>query len=69
MFLDPTQLRQLTGYARKGKQIEVLRARGIPFWVNGRGVPVVACSAVDGGPKAPAPAAATGWQPAVLLAR
>lgn len=69
MFLEPHQLRDLTGYAQAAKQIEVLRAMGIPFRINGRRKPVVACSAVDGGPTAPAPAAATGWQPAVLSAR
>ena len=66
VFLDPAAMRQLTGFARNGKQIEVLRSRGIPFWINGRGQPVVACAAVEGGQKPLATPATTGWQPAVL---
>jgi hypothetical protein len=53
-FLDPAAMRQLTGFARNGKQIEVLRSRGIPFWINGRGQPVVACAAVRKPEPAPA---------------
>lgn len=69
MFLDAAALRRLTGYAHAPKQIEQLRAMGVPFWINGRGQPVVACSALDGSPKAPAAASSTGWQPAVLSTR
>jgi hypothetical protein len=68
LFLDDEALRKLTGFAHKGKQIEQLRKMRVPFWINGRGQAVVACSAVQG--VAPAPAAATkptkGWQPRVL---
>lgn len=48
MFLDKAQLKRLTGYAHKRRQVEVLRAMGIPFHINGRNEPVVASSAVEG---------------------
>ena len=65
MFLDPAAMRALTGYAHKAKQIERLRAMGVPFWINGRGIPVVACSALEGGQRQ-APKPQRGWQPTVL---
>ena len=40
-FLTDTELQVLTGYTRKAKQIEVLRANGTPFTTTGRGKPVV----------------------------
>lgn len=56
LFLTADQLRQLTGCAQKAKQVEQLRRMGVPFWVNARGQAVVACSAVNGAPKAEAKA-------------
>jgi len=53
VFLDDEALRRLTGFSHKVRQVEQLRRMGIPFWVNGRGAPVVACSAVQGGKPAP----------------
>lgn len=70
MFLDGPALRQLTGFAHRAKQIEQLRAMGVPFWINARGQPVVACSAVEGGrPVAREPKATTTWNPTVLARR
>lgn len=65
MFLDDDALRRLTGFAQKRRQVEQLRAMGVPFHVNRRGEPVVACSAVEGDQRAPKKAAAA-WQPAAL---
>ena len=66
LFLDDDALRQLTGFAHKARQVEQLRRMGIPFWVNGRGAPVVACSAVQGGKQADAPPPKQAWVPRVL---
>lgn len=67
MFLTPGQLRTLTGFAHKARQVQQLRAMGVPFYVNRRGVPVVACSVVDGHTStAPSAKAAPAWSPAVL---
>jgi hypothetical protein len=40
-FLDADDLRVLTGYARRTKQIEYLKRERIPFRVNARGGLVV----------------------------
>lgn len=65
MFLDPTGLYKLTGYRQKRRQIAVLREQGVPFYVNGLGEPVVACSALEGQRQA-APKPVETWTPAVL---
>ena len=65
MFLDPAALYKLTGYRQRRRQIEVLRAQGVPFRVNALGEPVVACSAIDGQPVA-APKQVPAWTPAAL---
>jgi len=41
LFIKPEEIRVLTGFAQKGKQIEQLRRMGIPFFVNAAGRPVV----------------------------
>ena len=64
-FLKPEDLRELTGYAVKAKQIEQLRRMGIAFFVNGCGRPVVTYTAIEGR-KQPEQAAA--WKPAILTA-
>lgn len=63
MFLDPDQIKTLTGFATKAKQIAQLRKMGIAFHINGRGCPVVTIAAVQGVPEQ---VVATAWQPAVL---
>jgi hypothetical protein len=40
-FLTDDDLRQLTGYKKPCKQIEWLRKRGIPHFINARRKPVV----------------------------
>lgn len=66
VFLDADQVRHLTGRSQPSRQIEQLRAMGVPFFINAGGRPVVACSAVDG-VKPPAATKPTSlWQPAVL---
>lgn len=66
MFLDDTQLVRLTGRRRKTRQIEWLRAEGIPFRVNATGHPVVTCAAVEGraqpAPEQPRPK----WKPRLV---
>ena len=64
LFLTPEEVRELTGFAVKAKQIEQLRRMGIPFFVNGCGRAVVAVSAIEG--RKPEAAAQPGWQPRVL---
>lgn len=54
LFLDADELRTLTGFSHKARQVEQLRRMGVPFYVNARGAPVVACSVVQGGSKAEA---------------
>lgn len=51
IFLEPDEIRVLTGVAQKAKQIEQLRRMGIPFYVNASGHPVIARTAVEGGRK------------------
>jgi hypothetical protein len=47
-FLDLDELRWLTGWAQKSKQIAQLRRMGIPFYVNALGLPIVARSVIEG---------------------
>lgn len=63
LFLTTDEIRVLTGYAIKAKQIEQLRIMGIAFRVNGCGKPVVTRMAVEGNHEQPQPAA---WRPTVL---
>lgn len=67
LFLTQIELRELTGFAIKAKQIAQLRKMGIPFFINGCGKPVVTLAAIQGAPQAklqPQPE----WVPAVLSA-
>lgn len=47
MFLSPTELETLTGYKRPSRQIKWLRERGYIFFVNGKGMPVIARKHAD----------------------
>lgn len=49
MFLEPAELRTLTGYAQRSKQVAQLRLMGIPFHINAAGRPVVARAIIEGG--------------------
>lgn len=66
LFLTSDELRDLTGFALKARQIAQLRSMGIQFRVNGCGKPVVTRAAVEGGAIAQQPIAPQAWQPAVL---
>lgn len=63
MFLDADELKKLTGYAQRARQIAQLRQMGIAFWVNGAGRPVVPRATIEGG-KSAAPQPAKTWEPA-----
>lgn len=66
LFLTADELRQLTGFSLKAKQIAQLRIMGIAFRVNGCGKPVVTRAAIEGGQE-PSAATKQAWQPSVLL--
>jgi hypothetical protein len=63
-FLSTSELHQLTGYARAKAQAAWLRAEGIPFKANGKGLPVVrrehARAWVEGKPL-PVPSGGLNW--------
>lgn len=65
LFLTADELRALTGYAIKARQIAQLRAMGIAFRINGCGKPVVTRAAVEGTPEQTS-LSKTEWKPAVL---
>lgn len=66
-LLDEAALARLTGRRQKSRQIQWLRAEGLPFRVNATGHPVVTWAAVEGRAEAaPQPPAATGWTPRVI---
>lgn len=65
-FLTDEDIRRLTGFAHKAKQVTQLRRMGVPFFVNASGQPVVACSAVQGGAKAAEAKVPQPWVPRVL---
>jgi hypothetical protein len=67
MFLEPEELRVLTGKAQKVKQVEQLRRMGLPFYVNAAGHPVVARAVIEGASRQEQSAAIVKpWRPAVL---
>ncbi len=62
-FLNAKELIDLTGRRIKSKQIEALRAMGLPFFINAIGKPVVSRSVIEGGkPVEPKKA----WSPRAL---
>jgi phenylalanyl-tRNA synthetase beta subunit len=48
MFLTVDEVRELTGYAIKAKQISQLKRMGIAFFINGGGRPIITVSAIEG---------------------
>ncbi|MHB1430227.1 MAG: DUF4224 domain-containing protein [Rhodocyclaceae bacterium] len=62
MFLTDEDLRALTGYVHRAKQVAQLRRMGIPFFLNAAGRPVVARAIIEGGKDGPATTAKT-WEP------
>lgn len=67
MFLTPAELVELTGRKRAAHQVAMLRAQGIPCWVNAAGRPVVARAAIEGTQRRESVPAA-GWIPKPLRA-
>jgi hypothetical protein len=65
LFLDDGELHRLTGRSQKSRQIEWLRAAGVPFRVNATGHPVVTRAAVEGKQQTE-PEQARGWTPRVI---
>ena len=61
-FLDQDEVALLTGFQRKGRQIEQLRRMGVAFFVNGSGRPVVTRAAIEG---RAATSLRRSWSPAV----
>lgn len=64
IFLDPEDVRVLTGKAQKAKQVQQLRKMGVPFFVNASGHPIVTCAAVEGNQRKTL--SEIPWRPAVL---
>lgn len=62
VFLTDNELAKLTGFKIKSRQIDWLRAQGLPFFVNGTGHPVVTRAAVEGRAEA-VTAEDGGWTP------
>ena len=60
MFLTSEELKTLTSYANKSKQVAELRRMGIAFWVNAAGHPIVAKAFFEGGKATPPPKT---WEP------
>lgn len=48
-FLTEAELARLTGRKQKHLQIDVLSKRGVPFWPDAFGRPVVPRTAIEGG--------------------
>ena len=63
MFLNPDELALLTGFHRKGRQVEQLRRMGIAFYVNGCGRPIVARTVIEGTAEGALPRT---WAPSVV---
>ncbi len=66
MFLSADEIATLTGRKVKSKQIEALRAMGLPYRVNATGHPVVTSASVEG--QKNAPAEVKKWVPNVMKA-
>jgi hypothetical protein len=63
MFLTDAELRDLTGYAQRSKQVAQLRRQGIPFYLNAAGRPIIARAIIEGGKESSAEPEKT-WEPA-----
>lgn len=65
LFLTAAELKELTGFTLRDRQISHLRKSGIPFIPNAHGKPVVTRYAVEGRPDQHVNQQ-TEWQPKVL---
>jgi hypothetical protein len=63
MFITDEDLRELTGYTHRAKQVAQLRRMGIPFFVNAAGRPIVARATIEGGNQSSPTAATKKWEP------
>ncbi|KAB2902834.1 MAG: DUF4224 domain-containing protein [Burkholderiaceae bacterium] len=66
LFLNDEELATLTGRRLKSRQIEWLRATGIPFRVNATGHPVVTRGAIEGRKEESTAAQHQRWVPRVF---
>jgi hypothetical protein len=64
-FLDPAEVRELTGRTKHALQAAQLRQQGIPFFTNAVGRPIVPRAAIDGRAKTAKPPEKA-WVPDVL---
>lgn len=67
LFLTAEDMRALTGFAIKARQVAQLRIMGIPFRINGCGRPVVTVASIEG--KIDQQSVKPSWQPTVLHGR
>jgi hypothetical protein len=65
-FLTREEVKELTAAHRKKRQINILRAQRIPFFINAAGWPVVTRAAIQGG--GTTESCTVGWTPPVLRA-
>lgn len=66
-FLSVAEVAALTGRKKHSLQIALLKKIGMPFWVNARGQPIIARTALDGRKEVVKPPAANEpWVPNVL---
>jgi hypothetical protein len=68
-LLDDAALVRLTGRKQKSRQIEWLRAEGLPFRVNATGHAVVTWAAVEGRREEAEAPPVKGWTPRVIDSR
>lgn len=68
-FLDDLALHRLTGRKHKRARIAVLRAQGIPFYINAMGEPIVARSVIEGRPGSAAEQPPKSWRSNALKAQ
>lgn len=67
LFLTREEVKELTGRVLRSKQVDHLRAIGIPFFLNAAGWPMVTRSVIDPSIRYhPTPETTHTWQPAAL---
>ena len=71
LFLEPDEIAKLTGVrgghkgkTREARQIAILKAQKVPFYVNAAGRPIVARAVIEGGKAEPR--AVASWEPGVM---
>jgi hypothetical protein len=66
LFLTAEELRELTGFALKSRQMEQLRSMGIPFFINGCDRPVVTRFSIVGETNQKPLPQKIEWKPAMM---